>query len=67
MTRVQETVLKLKAKHGSWRKLQKATGINYNYLFRLSTGEKVNPSDTVLAILGLERRETYVRKGNGNG
>ena len=62
MTKIQAAAERLKVKHGSWRKAGSATGINYAYLHRLAKGEKTDPSDDVLAILGLERRETFMRK-----
>jgi hypothetical protein len=66
MTKIQEAVARLKERYGSYRKAEAATGINYAYLQRLATEERTEPSDKVLAVLGLERRVTYVRKGNGN-
>lgn len=66
MTKVQQAARRLIDRHGSLRKAEAATGINYNYLHRLASGEKINPGPDTLALLGLERRETYVRKGNGN-
>jgi hypothetical protein len=59
MTKVQKAVAALIAEHGSLRKAGKATGINYAYLSRLHRGKKTNPTPTVLALLGLERRSTY--------
>lgn len=67
MTKIQEAAERLRKKYGSYRKAEAAVGINYAYLQRLAKGDKTAPSDEVLAILGLERRESYVRKGNGNG
>jgi hypothetical protein len=67
MTKVQIAALNLRDKYGSYRKAEVATGINYAYLQRLATGEKTAPSDAVLAILGLEQRVTYVRKGSNGG
>lgn len=42
-------------KYGSLRAAAKALGIDPGYLFRLKNAEKMNPSDEVLAALGLER------------
>ena len=67
MTKLQETAKRLVKKYGSLKKAEAATGINYQYLYRLGTGEKTNPSDDTLARMGLERRVIYVRKVNGNG
>lgn len=59
MTKLQQTVDALIKRHGSLRKAQVATGINYAYLQRLQKGDKINPSAAVLAKLGLEKRATY--------
>jgi hypothetical protein len=59
MTKVQQAVAALIKLHGSLRKAQAATGINYAYLQRLHKGDKVNPSDAVLAKLGLRKRSAY--------
>jgi hypothetical protein len=67
MTKLQETAKRLVRKHGSLKKAEAATGINYQYLHRLGTGEKTNPSDEVLARMELERRIIYVRKRKANG
>jgi hypothetical protein len=45
--------------HGSLRSAAKALGIDPGYLSRLKNGEKTNPSDEVLAALGLERVVLY--------
>lgn len=65
MTKIQEAVERLIKKHGSYRKAEAAIGINYAYLQRLATAERIDPSDAVLAALGLERRITYVWRANG--
>jgi hypothetical protein len=62
MTQIQQAAKRLIAKHGGTRKAGKATGINYAYLSRLSTGEKCNPKDDVLKALGLRLKREYVRK-----
>lgn len=59
MTKLQRTVEALLKRHGSLRKAQAATGINYAYLQRLHKGDKVNPSAQILAKLGIEKRVTY--------
>lgn len=63
MTPIQQAAERLIKKHGSLRKAEAATGINYAYLQRLAKAERSEPSDEVLAILGLERHITFVRKG----
>lgn len=65
MTKIQAAAERLIKKHGSLRKAEAATGINYAYLQRLAKGDRVNPTPSVLAILGLEQRVDYVRKVNG--
>ncbi len=66
MTKIQEAVDRLRKKYGSYRKAETATGINYAYLQRLATANKTDPSDAVLAVLGLEKRITYRWKVNGS-
>jgi hypothetical protein len=60
-TAVQEAVRALVTKHGSLRKAEKATGINYAYLSRLQRGEKSRPEGWVLDALGLVKSITYKR------
>jgi len=45
--------------HGSVRAAAKRIGVNYSYLFRMASGEKLNPSGEVLKKLGLEKIVTY--------
>lgn len=45
--------------HGSLRAAAKALSIDPGYMSRLKNGEKTNPSDDVLAALGLERITMY--------
>lgn len=59
MTKLQKAVAELVLRHGSLRKAGKASGINHVYLHRLLKGQKVNPSEAVLAELGLRKRSTY--------
>lgn len=66
MTKLQKAAAALIKQHGSLRKAEAATGINYAYLQRLHTGEKINPSTDVLAKLGLQKHSTY-RRLNGGG
>ena len=35
------------------------TGLHPAYLYRLMNGERTNPSDDTLAVLGIERRTDY--------
>lgn len=44
---------------GSLRVAGRALRINYAYLQRLRSGEKVNPTDAVLKKLGLRKVVTY--------
>lgn len=55
--------------HGSLRAAAQAIGVDPGYLSRLKSGEKLNPSDEVLAALGLERVVAYraLLSRNGNG
>lgn len=55
-----ERIERLEKNHGSLRAAARATGIETSYLFRLKNSEKLNPSEDVLAALGLER-VTYYR------
>ncbi len=45
--------------HGSLRAAAKALGIDHGYLYRLKSGEKINPGADVLKALGLERITYY--------
>lgn len=45
---------------GSVRKAASVLDVSHPYLYRLSTGERDDPSDEVLAKLGLRRIVTYV-------
>lgn len=60
-----ERIELLEKRHGSLRAAARATGIETSYLFRLKNSEKLNPSDEVLAALGLER-VTYYRRQEGS-
>ena len=59
MTKIQRAAERLIKQHGSLRKAQAATGINYAYLQRLAKGERVNPTESVLAVLGIQKRVIY--------
>jgi transcriptional regulator with XRE-family HTH domain len=50
---------RLVKKHGGVRALARAAGIDAGYVTRLRNGDKSEPSDTMLAALGLERVVTY--------
>ncbi len=56
---------------GGLRPLARQTGLCPGYLCRLKNGEKINPSDETLALLGIERVVTYrparTDGGSGNG
>ena len=45
--------------HGSLRAAAKALDVDHGYLSRLKNGDKSNPSDELLAKLGLERLVIY--------
>lgn len=47
-------------RHGSLRAAARVLGISPAYLSRLFSGEKKDPSDTMLRKLGLRRVVTYV-------
>jgi hypothetical protein len=64
MTRIQQAVEKLIAKHKGLRAAARATGLDHGYLCRLRTGRKENPSPSTLNLLGIEKRVTY-HKANG--
>jgi hypothetical protein len=55
----------LEGRHGSARKAAKHYGLDKSYWKRLRDGEKKNPSDEVLASLGIERRVEYVLHVDG--
>lgn len=65
MTRVQQAAEKLIEKHGGLRKAARATKLDHGYLSRLRSGEKTEPSENVLVILGLEKQVTYKKRANG--
>lgn len=46
--------------YGSVRAAAGQLGIDYTYLYRLSTGEREDPSDEMLKKLGLKRVITFV-------
>lgn len=50
-------------RHGSLRNVAKVLEIDLAYLSRMQSGEKVNPSETVLRKLGLVRVVTYRLRG----
>lgn len=56
---LQQRVKQLIAQHGTLRAAARAVSVEVSYLSRLEHGEKTNPSDDVLARLGLVRVVTY--------
>lgn len=60
---IKERVDALLSLQGSLRAVEKITGVNYAYLHRLSSGEKINPSDLTLRKLGLKKIVTYEIEG----
>lgn len=58
---IDQCIADLVARHGSLRKAGRVVGLTGQYLYRLQTGEKTNPSAAVLKKLGLRRVVSYVR------
>lgn len=56
----------VESKYGGLRPAARAMGIDPGYLFRLKNSKKMNPSDDVLAALGLERVTFYRPAGDRN-
>lgn len=50
----------LEKQHGSLRAVSRVLKIDNAYLYRLKTGEKLNPSDAVLRKLGLRRMVQFI-------
>lgn len=50
---------RLVRKYGSLRDVANKIGMDHSYLWRLSNGEKTNPSTVALKRLGLERQSSY--------
>lgn len=59
-TLLQQRINELVDKHGSIRNAAAAVEVDHVYLFRLSTGERTEPSDDVLRKLKLRRVVTYI-------
>ena len=57
--KLQHAVEAIVHKHGGVRAAARAIGVNYAYLSRLRTGEKCNPTATVLRKLGLRKVVSY--------
>lgn len=60
-----EHIDRIAAVFGSLRKMSEALEIDVGYLSRLRSGEKSDPSDEVLATLGLRKTVTYTRTHSG--
>ena len=58
MTSLQHRIQELVERHGSVRAAARVVEIDPAYLYRLSTGEKDEPSDNVLRKLKLRRTVT---------
>ena len=58
-TTIRRRVAELVKKHGGLRAAARAIMLTPQYLYRLGTGEKENPSGEVLRKLGLVRHVTY--------
>jgi len=61
MTLLQTRITELAQQHGSLRAAARALGVDPGYLSRLSKGEKTDPTDGMLARLGLCRVVSYER------
>lgn len=57
--KLSECIERLVAKHGGVRALARSAGIDPGYVSRLQWGEKDQPSDVLLAALGIERVVSY--------
>jgi transcriptional regulator with XRE-family HTH domain len=58
---LQQRVKQLIAEHGTLRAAARAVSVDVSYLSRLEHGEKFNPSEDILARMGLVRVVTYRR------
>jgi hypothetical protein len=56
---IKTAVEALVAKHGGVRPAARVIGVNYAYLSRLRSGDKINPTAAVLRKLGLRKVVTY--------
>jgi len=56
-----EHINRIVAVFGSLRKMAEALDIDVGYLSRLRSGEKTDPSDEVLRVLGLRKTVIYAR------
>lgn len=61
---LQKRIEALTKKHGSLRAVSRVLKIDNGYLSRLASGEKDDPSDSVLRKLGLRRVVKYVRRNH---
>lgn len=59
MTPLQTRAKDFIARHGSVRAAARILDVDVGYLHRLSTGERVQPSDETLKKLGLRRVVTF--------
>lgn len=60
MVTIKERIDELCKTHGSLRKVAKSIDVDLGYLSGLRSGIKTNPSDIVIAKLGLKKIVTYV-------
>jgi hypothetical protein len=60
-TTIRDRVRALITQHGGLGKASRALKIDKAYLSRLGTGEKINPTTTMLARLGLRKVTVFVR------
>lgn len=56
-----ERICELLRAHGSLREVGCLLGIDYTYLYRMFSGEKLNPSEETLNKLGLRKIVSYER------
>lgn len=60
-----EHINRIVAAFGSLRRMAEALDIDVGYLSRLRSGEKTDPSDEVLGVLGLRKTVTYTKAYTG--
>lgn len=64
---LQQRAAELIADHGSTRAAGRAVKLNHAYLYRLSTGEATEPTESVLRKLQLRRIVSYERTDGVKG
>lgn len=61
---LEDRIAELVKQHGSLRKAGRVVGLTGQYLYRLQSGEKTNPSEAVLRKLGLRRVISYLPRAS---